>query len=129
MITVQILENDDTILPSDWCRPLELVSMSGGHSDSYSFQNCYSGTPENNVEWVRADAIFGEVWFTALRETTAGYLSKKLDKQYEFVRGDVPKSHRLNMKGYSSHAETIAQIKAKSSYIQENDYFDDDIPF
>jgi hypothetical protein len=37
MINVQILEANDIVDPEDWCRPLSIVSMSGGHSDYYSF--------------------------------------------------------------------------------------------
>ena len=54
MITVQILEDTDTIQPTDWCRPLRLTTMSGGMSDYYSFESCYSGLPENNVKIGRA---------------------------------------------------------------------------
>jgi hypothetical protein len=36
MKTVQILEPDDCVSPDDLC-PLRLESMSGGHSDAYSF--------------------------------------------------------------------------------------------
>ena len=60
MIRVGILESNDFVKSNDWCRPLSLQSMSGGHSDGYSFKNCYSGTPENNVKWVPVDRQFGE---------------------------------------------------------------------
>jgi len=63
MKTVQILEPNDCVAPDDWCRPLRLESMSGGHSDGYSFESMYSGTPKNNVKWVRIKDVFGECWF------------------------------------------------------------------
>ena len=96
MITVQILEADDTVWPEDWCRPLVLQTMSGGMSDSMSFKSCYGGTPENNVEWVKVKAVFGKVWY--------GSKVSEFDDPlvpYEFLRGDPPKSHCLNMKGYT----------------------------
>lgn len=101
MIAVQILEDHDILEPDDWCRPLQIVSMSGGMSDYYSFRSCYTGTPENNAEWVQAKHVIGSGWFgQALSEFTHGM--KKLGLGYEFVRGEVPLDHRLNMKGYSS---------------------------
>lgn len=96
MITVQILEDDDEVHPEDWCRPLTLQTMGGGHSDYMSFKSCYRGTPENNVEWVKVKFVFGEVWY--------GSKVRKFDPPlvpYEFLRGDPPKSHRLSMKGYT----------------------------
>lgn len=100
MIDVKILEDDDIIAPTDWCRPLSIVSMSGGMSDSYSFKCCYTGKPENNVEWCRAGITFGKCWFE--KPTTLKELRKIMDSRYEFVRGDVPKKHQINMKNYSS---------------------------
>lgn len=98
MITVSILEKDDIVLASDWCRPLVLQTMSGGMSDSMSFKSCYSGTPENNVEWVRADCVFGSVWFSG-SSTPAKF--KACGLRYEFVRGDIPKSHQLSMADFT----------------------------
>lgn len=101
MITVKILEDDDVIYAEDWCRPLQIVSMSGGSSDHYSFKSQYTGCPENNVEWVKVKDVIGSCWFGK----TVLQFHKDLEKfnsRYEFVRGDVPKSHQLNMKGYNS---------------------------
>ena len=97
MIKVSILEEDDIIYAEDWCRPLQIVSMNGGHSDYYSFRSCYSGTPENNAEWVKVKHVIGSCWF--------GKKVKELNRdgaRYEFLRGDVPISHQLDMRGYSS---------------------------
>lgn len=100
MKTVQILEADDCVDPEDWCRPLQIVSMNGGHSDYYSFQSCYTGAPENNVEWVKVKYILGKGWHgKPVREYTNAM--SKFGYRYEFVRGDVPQSHKLNLKGYN----------------------------
>ena len=99
MITVSILEANDVILPTDWCRPLVLQTMSGGMSDSMSFKSCYSGTPENNVEWAPANRCFGVVWFE--NPTTVREVSKSIGMKYEFVRGQVPVSHRLCLDDYT----------------------------
>ena len=99
MKTVQILEADDFIDPEDWCRPLSIVSMSGGHSDYYSFQCQYTGAPENNVKWVKVKYILGKPWHgKTVKEIDAG-LGEYV--KYEFVRGEVPNSHRLNLTGYN----------------------------
>lgn len=94
MITVRILEQSDRVKPCDWCRPLHLESMSGGHSDSYSFESMYSGLPENNTKWVRVDAIMGRCWF--------GKRVDELPGRYEFVRGNIPIAHQL--RGHKSLA-------------------------
>lgn len=117
MITVQLLEATDTIDPEDWCRPLSIVSMSGGHSDGYSFKNMYSGTPENNAKWVKVKDTIGTPWFGS---TVQSYC-KAVQQSTEFVRGDIPKSHRLSMAGYN---------KLNKNLRRQNLYkYDDDIPF
>ena len=94
MVTIQILESNDCIDPEDWCRPLLLVTMSGGHSDYYSFESCYSGAPENNVQWVKVREVFGEGWYSKpVKEVL-----KKLSVKYEFARGMTPKSHTMKSK-------------------------------
>lgn len=100
MITAQFLENEDTILPDDWCRPLQLVTMSGGMSDSMSYRSMYSGTPENNVRWVRVRDVFGPRW----KDTRVIDVNRELGT-YEFVRGNVRPSHQLDMEGYKSYAD------------------------
>ena len=120
MIVVQLLEADDAVHPEDWCRPLSIVSMSGGHSDYYSFQSQYTGAPENNVKWVKVKYILGHGWH--------GKTVKEIDKglgeyvKYEFLRGNVPKRQQLNLKDYNITDHT-------KLYYQESKEYDDDIPF
>ena len=88
MITIPLLEADDRVDPEDWCRPLSIRSMSGGHSDGYSFQCQYSSKPENNAEWVQVKYILGKPWH--------GKTVKQIDKamgnyvKYEYARGLIP---------------------------------------
>lgn len=118
MITLQLLEKDDIVEPEDWCRPLSIVSMSGGHSDYYSFKNQYTGAPENNVKWVKVKYILGKCWH--------GKTVKEIDAElgmfikYEYVRGDIPTRSKLSLKGYNITDHTKV-------YIEEEQ--DDDIPF
>ena len=96
MINIQLLEEFDKLSPDDWCRPLCLITMNNGQSDSMSFLGSYSGTPINNVKWARASAIFGSCWF--------GKTIKEINKcsiKHEFVRGEIPEKHKLNMTEYS----------------------------
>lgn len=120
MITIHMLEPTDILEPNDWCRPLQIVSMSGGHSDYYSFQSAYSGTPENNAKWVRAKCVIGHGW---MGKPVGDYLKgmKDLGLSWEFVRGPVPARHQLNMKGYTDLSRNPMR------YPQDGD--DDDIPF
>lgn len=99
MIKVELLESGDCVSPEDWCRPLSIVSMSGGHSDYYSFQSQYTGAPENNVKWVKVKYILGKPW----HGKTVAEIDKGLGEyvKYEFLRGEVPKRQQLNLKGYN----------------------------
>lgn len=102
MITVQFLEATDVFQPDDWCRPLQFVTMSGGHSDDYSFKSVYTGAPENNVKWTRVRDVIGGVW----RGKTVGDFNRRGFTKYEFVRGEIPRTHRLSMGDYRSMEHT-----------------------
>ena len=92
-----MLGEGDAVLPTDWCRPLELQTMGGGHSDALSLRNMYSGLPENNVKWVRVRDVFGPAWYHATVSSIT-----KAGLSYEFVRGEIPESHQLDMSDYTS---------------------------
>lgn len=117
MITVSILEKDDTIKADDWCRPLAIVSMSGGHSDYYSFKSCYTGTPENNAEWVQVKHVLGKCWVGG---TVKDYY-RAVGHRMEFLRGTPPKKHQIDMRDYNSLADLPD--------VSDGDEYDDDIPF
>lgn len=100
MKTVQILEAGDAIHPEDWCRPLQITSMNGGHSDYYSFESPYTGAPENNAKWVKVKFILGKGWHGKLVSEYTKAM-REFNYVYEFVRGEIPNSHKLNLRGYS----------------------------
>lgn len=100
MILINILEPDDVITKECWIRPLKLMTMSGGMSDSMSFKSQYSGVPENNVKWVRAVDQLGPQW---IGKTVKDF--NHFNFPYEFAIGNIPKSHQLNMRGYSSYKD------------------------
>ena len=93
MITVQLLESTDEISREDWCRPLYLSTV--GYGDEYSFRSM-CGTPENNVKWVKVKHVLSDIWFGK----TVAEARAKGGLQYEFLRGDLPRAHALNMTGY-----------------------------
>jgi len=99
MINIQLLEQDDIVEPEDWCRPLSITSMSGGHSDYYSFQSQYTGAPENNVKWLKVKYILGRGW----HGKTVAEIDAKLGKfvKYEYVRGNIPTRSKLSLSGYN----------------------------
>jgi hypothetical protein len=99
MIAVGLLEHSDILQHDDWCRPLRIVSRGGGYSDGYSFRCAYSGTPENNVKWVRVGAVIGPSW---IGRPVGDYVSamEGLGGSWEFLRGPVPESHQLDMTHY-----------------------------
>lgn len=87
---LMLLGNTDIIVKGDWCRPLYLSTMNGGHSDDYSFKSQYSGAPQNNTKWCRVERIM-PFWIG----TTVGVYNKKMEEfnEWEFVRGKLPSSH------------------------------------
>ena len=118
MKTILLLEADDIVDPEDWCRPLSITSMNGGHSDYYSFQSEYSGAPFNNVKWVKVKYILGGVWLTK----TVAEIDKALGQyvKYEYVRGDIPSRSKLSLSGYNITDHTKV-------FYNEDD--DDDMPY
>ena len=96
MIDIKILEGHDRIQVSDWARPLQLESSE--FSDLYFFQAQYSGLPMNHVKWVRVGHILGSTWIGK----TVNELNKAMVTQYEFVRGNIPVTHQLDMSEYNS---------------------------
>ena len=103
MRLIKLLDSDDRVLPTDWCRPMRFVSMGGGTSDHYSDVCEYSGLPMNNPKWIRVEDYFGPMWFDK-------EVSKLCELElYEFVRGDIPDHHRL--KGHESLADMLSKMK------------------
>lgn len=128
MKTVQILEDNDVVLPTDWCRPLQIISMNGGYSDYYSFESCYTGKPENNARWCRVSQIFDNVLY--YENTVKQY--NQYNEDYEFIRGDIPWKHQYGktkpelkedyIQYLSNTKITVGKYKGKSfAWIKSND--------
>ena len=89
MKTVQILDSSDVLLKTDFCRPLTITAK-GSTCDS-------NGLPANFVKWVPAFRVIPEEFFGLELEKL-----NLLSSSYEFVRGDIPLTHRLDMRVYST---------------------------
>lgn len=88
MLNIQLLEEDDVFLSTDWCRPMVLMPDSS-QSDNYSFTSCYGGSPINNLKWIKVGDIIR--WSGTVRE----YNERCFSYPYEFVRGDIPTAHQI----------------------------------
>lgn len=108
MKTVQILEPDDVIKPTDFCRPLTLETMNGGCSDAYSFRSQYSGTPENNIKWAPVYYCFGSCWNGRLVKEVLHRLPP-----YEFLRGSPPSEHLLDLSSFDP-IQSLGKILQRS---------------
>jgi hypothetical protein len=132
LINLQLLEANDIVLPTDWCRPLYLETMSGGHSDYYSFEDCYTNKPENNTKWCKVSQVFHLVLYD--NETVKQY---NRTIKYEFVRGNIPWLHQYGktkpeikedyLQYLANNKMRIGKYKGKSfSWVKSNDksYFE-----
>ncbi len=97
MKTVSILEQDDHVESTDWCRPLMLDS---------SGQDCtIDGHPRNNVKWAPV--------FSVIPAHLHGQSVIKIrcsGMPYEFVRGAVPEHHKLDMRLYTTRPPKGKQV-------------------
>lgn len=88
MIQIQILEPNDILKPTDYCRPLYIIPSYG---DCLNTRSTYSGTPCNNLKWTLVSNVLGECWWNR----KCGDFLKGTTIKFEFARGDIPDSHIL----------------------------------
>jgi hypothetical protein len=124
MKTVLMLEDNDIVEPEDWCRPLSITSMNGGHSDHYSFKSEYTGAPENNVEWVKVKYILGKHWHNKTVSDIDSGLGKFV--KYEYVRGDIPQRQQLDLRDYTVTDHTKVFYKSMGNETYKLVYSDDE---
>lgn len=85
MRTVQILEQNDRISPTDWARPLQITST----GDSVFLTSEYGGLPQNNMTWIRVYACLSQCW----HGKTVAEVCREVEA-YEFLRGTPPEAHQ-----------------------------------
>jgi hypothetical protein len=95
MISIQMLEDSDIIEATDWVRQLSLTY--DGQSDTLLTTGTYGGSRINRLGWMLAAEVC-----PAFVGKTVGKFNRGMDfkhrhmtevSQYEFIRGNVPKSH------------------------------------
>jgi len=92
MLTIQVLEKDDVVLITDYFRPLRRSADYSSYSDNWCPINSYSGRPEDHLKWVPVSDCWGTNW----NSRTVKEFCKL--REYEFIRGVIPKSHILKWK-------------------------------
>lgn len=121
MKTIQMLEDEDIITKGDWCRPLYIMSMSGGMSDDYSFESF--GEPKNNAKWCRVERSM-PFWIGG---SVGKYNTAMVEfNEYEFVRGDIPAHHVHPKAERPEYDQHLADGVYDHTYEAEDD---DGIPF
>jgi hypothetical protein len=116
MITIQLLEDNDIIQATDWCRPMVIQTISNW-SDTISFTNTYSGDPENNVKWLTAEQCCPAWVGKRLKDFNDGM--ERLGVWHEFIRGNLPVKHqygktkREHRKAYEDYLRSNAMPYGK----------------
>lgn len=140
MYSIQYLEKNDVIEPTDYCRPLDLEYI--GQSDVLLTSSTYSGFPINHTRWLQVSraGISYFVGKTVGEYNDALYKMNKPHQRvslYEFVRGNIPKDAilpetekeervRLGRK-YMNHVMNVGKYKGKTYhevYEYDKSYFD-----
>ena len=98
MKPVSILEDEDEVVASDLCRPL---NPSGTLELS-----AFGGYVRNNSMWVPVTEVLGPMWMGK----KLGEIKKELAErsvheyafEYEVIRGEVPRDHLLDVDAYKT---------------------------
>lgn len=106
MKTLEFLEDNDVVLPTDWCRPLDSIYNAGW------FKSPYTSTPVNNMGWVRVQEILGFVWFYRTKK----YILSSIGIKYEFVRGEIPDESILK---YDKSTNSLLRANKQELWIQK----------
>jgi hypothetical protein len=91
MTPVLILGQEDEVLSGDFCRPLN-IDATGSSCNA-------EGYPKNFVKWVKVSLVI-PTYFCGLKVKSLweeGY-------KFEFVRGELPDAHKLDMRLYPTKA-------------------------
>jgi hypothetical protein len=108
MITVQLLEDNDIIQATDWCRPM-VIQPVNPWSDTVVFTNTYGGGPINNVKWLTAKQCCPYWIGKKLKDFNDGM--GRTGTWYEFIRGDIPEKHQYGKTRSELRAEYEEYLK------------------
>jgi len=112
MITIQLLEDDDIIQSSDWCRPM-VILPADSWSDTILFNDTYSGHPENNVTWLTAQQCCAAWIGNTVKEFNDALANCVV--WHEFVRGPIPVHHQYGLTKAESRAAYKEYLKTTVS--------------
>ena len=96
MKTILILEDDDEVVATDLCRPLN----PSGTLELSAFGGCV----RNNSTWISVTEVLGQMWIgKKLGEIKVGIAERSVHEyefEYEVIRGEVPIDHLLDVDAY-----------------------------
>ena len=93
---ITLLEDCDILAKNReiYCRPL---IFNGGYDNEYHERSYLSGSPVNNFKWAPVEEVLGDCWLDGTK--TVGQIIDILNKEMEFVMGQLPKYHIIDPKG------------------------------
>ena len=94
MKTIQLLEDEDLINPNDWCRPLIRSADYSNYSDAWMTSGTYDGNPLDHLKWIPVWLKLGQCWWGYKYQE---YTSNKNMTPIEFIRGNIPNTHKLDL--------------------------------
>lgn len=88
--SITLLEENDIVKKDKhiYCRPLE---FNGGYDNEYYERSHLGGSPINNFKWAPVEEVLGVCWLDGTK--TVGQLLDILNREMEFVTGNLPKYH------------------------------------
>ena len=93
---LRILEEHETLTKGLYCRPLV---FSCGYDDAYQDMNCYGGVI-NNFKWLLVEEQLGDYWLDGTH-TIEEFHNGEI--WFEFVEGNIPKTHTITKKEISKY--------------------------
>lgn len=93
MKPIFLLEPTDTILPTDYYRPLNRSADFDQH-DEWLDESCYGGGPLDHLKWAPVWLVLGECWWERKYSEYIGF--GQASRPFEAVRGELPNTHILS---------------------------------
>jgi hypothetical protein len=98
MKPLAILDRDDTILPTDYYRPLNRSADYDQH-DEWIEESCYGGGPLDHLKWAPVWLVLGKVWWGKTYGEFIDFCKKGGGcRSFEAVRGELPTDHIVSSK-------------------------------
>jgi hypothetical protein len=95
-IAIQMLEDHDVLMPTDFYRYTEIWYE--GQSDTVTETSTYGGSRINFFQWMRLDREYCSGWFGLTVKEVCDQIPWRPHQYapcYEFARGDIPVQHQV----------------------------------